>query len=258
MRQGSCALCLQRREIHKSHVIPNSIFRRVKRRYAGRLISLDDSETGPVQYTADSWCDYLLCADCEGWLSVHEKVSIETLRGSPNGIAHWHADGVTFNGFCYQALKLFFTSLLWRAAVSSLDQYSKVILPPVIAEELRSSLYSAIALPPSQLGCRLVALYDPTPEDDGGFSAESIKEFVLSPIPRVQGRCVSFIYVFEGYMLEIYVPRIPPKVRAQHGVLKRNRVWYVPKLSIFEIEEVVRLLVSGYRKAELGLVTFER
>jgi hypothetical protein len=51
---------------------------------------------------------------------------METLRGMPKNTVDLHTQGITLKDKSYVKLKLFSTTLLWRAAVSSLKPFSKV------------------------------------------------------------------------------------------------------------------------------------
>jgi hypothetical protein len=249
MSDGICALCRQHEELKQSHIVPNSVFRRIKRGNHGKLIKLSDATDGPVHHSIDSWCEYLLCKKCEHTIGRYEKAALEALRGERKGSAHIHEAGITFRAFDYATLKLFFTSLLWRAHVSTLVEYSKVGLLPHTADDARKSLLAGRALRSVDLGCRLSLLFDPTPN---GFSQDSIKQLIVSPFSRVKSSFVSFVFVFEGYVIEFYVPRARRRHSDKHGFLRRTTVWYVPKVNIFDIPELVELLVSGYEKAARG------
>ncbi len=61
-----------------------------------------------------------------------------------------------------------------------------------------------------------------------------------------------------GYLLEFFVPFIPHSDSGQQGILKKSTDLYIPEENIFKIEELVGIMVSGYRKAKLGMVTFEK
>jgi len=256
MAERTCALCCQSKELKRSHILPDALFRSIKRKSSGKLISFDDSENKPVGYSIESWWQYLLCCDCESIVSDYEKYGLETLRRMPKTPAHVQNSGITLKSVNYGKVKLFVTSLLWRAAVSDLNAFAKVILPESLAEEARISLRYGKPLNPLKLGCKIVRLFDPTPESKGGFSEKDINQLIISPIPRMRSRYVSFIFVIEGYLLEFFVPSMPHNESSQHGVLKKAKVLYVPNKSIFEIDELVNVMVSGYRKAHLRKVTF--
>jgi hypothetical protein len=121
MTEGICPLCQREKQLSRSHILPNASFRKIKRQNSGKLVSFDDSAYTPVGHTVESWWEYLLCHECEQILSVYENYSIGILRKMARD-SHF-----TLKNFDYVKLKLFFTSLLWRAAVSNQDAFSKVI-----------------------------------------------------------------------------------------------------------------------------------
>lgn len=246
MERDVCALCKQPAILQKSHVIPNSIFRRIKRTNAGRLISFTDSANSAIENTIDSWWDYLLCKRCEAWLGQYEKHSLETLR-SEHRNAHAHEGGITFREFDYKSLKLFFVSLLWRAHVSTRAAFAKVMLPASLAEDARQSLLLAQPPKPRNFGCQAVTLFDSTPN---GFGQKSLKQLLTSPFPRLYRNHFSFVFVLEGYLLEIHTPHAPYKVSGMPGFLKDSGIWFVPNRNVFDVKELVSLFVSGYGKAE--------
>ena len=82
---------------------------------------------------------------------------------------------------------------------------------------------------------------------------EALKELVISPRLREKVGCFSFIFVFESYLLEIYVPTIPPALRNQHGILKREGPWLVPRINFLEIAELMDVVGTALRKADQGM-----
>ena len=254
--KSSCRLCRKIKDLRRSHILPDALFRSIKRQNSGKVISFDDSKDTLVKYSSESWWEDLFCFDCEGIISAYEKYGLERLRGRPKNMVHSHNRGLTIGNVDYAKFKLFVTSLLWRAAVSNLDAFAKVVLPRSIAEEARTSLISSRPLSPFKLGCTIVRLIDQTSESKGGFSETAIKQLIIPPIPRIRSRYVSFIFVFEGYLLEFFAPSIPLNESARQGFLKNTKVLYIPNKNIFEIEELMNIIVSGYRKADLGMVTF--
>jgi hypothetical protein len=106
---------------------------------------------------------------------------------------------------------------------------------------------------------QVIALSDDTSETEGGFSAESLKQLVISPIPRSnKGRpFYTFLFLFEGFLLEYFVPAIPHKQASERGVHRDSPILFVPLKSIFDVPELVRLMVSAYGKHDRGLVRFK-
>ncbi len=246
---ATCKLCLYERPLRKSHVIPNATFRALKRRYSGKGVTFSDAQYSWVTHSIESWWEHLLCEDCERLISRSEKPLIEMLRGRPKGMGVQTTHGMTFSGFDYSRAKLFFTSLLWRAHVASIEPYQKVSLPSNVAERARVSLLNDVPLNPMQLACCVSQLVDPNPD---GFNSKQLSEFIASPFRRRAGRMISYVFTFEGYIAEFFVPKLPFTKREAPGLLKRRRIWAIPAQYVFEVEEILGLLVAGYAASVEG------
>lgn len=251
-----CALCLESKALRNSHIIPNSVFRRIKQlQNSGQLIQLDDSPHTPIQQAQESWCEYLLCADCEHIIGSYEFYGLSLIRENDTKKIQKHADGITFRDHNYAHFKLFLTSILWRASVSKQIFFSKVILPEKCREAARISLLQAKPLNPTRLGCKVLRMIDHTSEAEGGFSEASLKQFVISPIPRLKNQPYhySFLFLIEGFLLEYFVSSIPHKQSKDQGVHKNRPIWLVPNKSIFKIPELFQFMVTAYGKHDRGI-----
>lgn len=260
MQAGICALCLEPKDLCRSHIIPNAVFRRIKSdNQSGQLIELNDADGSPVQYSQGSWWEYLLCLACERTIRAYEAYGLSFLRGGSGANVHQHGGGLTFRGHCYDRFKLFLTSLLWRAAVSRQAHFSKVILLSRDQEAARRSLLLGAPLPPLRLGCRLARLVDHTAVGDGGFSEQTLKHLIIAPIPRLfhHSKYFTFLFLLEGFLIEFFAPTIPHKLSGNRGMHRDSAILFVPRQSIFDIPEIVGLMVSAYGKFERGLVTFQ-
>ncbi|MFC6669449.1 hypothetical protein [Marinobacterium aestuariivivens] len=80
MKLGKCALCLRTRQLEKSHIIPNSAFKPIKRGLNGKVIAVTGDKDTWVKYTNESWWEYLLCSDCEDIFEKYETYSLGILR----------------------------------------------------------------------------------------------------------------------------------------------------------------------------------
>jgi len=232
-------------------VIANAWFKTIKRRDAGKVIQFDDSKDGIARYSVDSWSEELLCDPCEQYFSDLEKYACETLREASAGKAP--SEGALLRDIDYRKLKRFFTSLLWRAAVSTLVPFAKVNLPGQYVEELRKSLRSGKALPPRQLACRLQRVFDPRPANQGGFKTDALEHFIISPIPRLSQRDACFLFLLGGYLLEIFVPSPSLHEWRTLGMLKDDTKLFAPAKNIFDVPEIRKLLLAGHTKQALGL-----
>ena len=257
---STCALCEEQRALQVSHVIPNAVFRRIKQaQNSGQLIFIDDSQTTPILRSQETWSERLLCVECERIIGGYEQYGLELLRGHNRKSPITEcADGLSIRAYDYPRLKLFLTSMLWRAAISRHEAFTKVILSAECHMKARASLLTGNPLPALRLGCTLRRLIDSTPKSLGGFDQQNLRQLVISPIPRLQGgrNCYSILFVIEGYLLEFFVRSVPFKAAGQRGCLKDGSVLSIPNVCIFTVPEILSILVSGYSKHDRGLVAF--
>lgn len=260
MRRTLCALCLRSNKLRKSHIIPNAAFRRIKHHSGGgQLVYFDDNPESKIRRSQESWHERLLCSGCETIIASYEKTGLDILRGVFPHQSTEHADGFILSPHDYQTFKLFLVSLLWRAAVSTQAPFAKVEVPSYCAEQARIALLRRRTMHSRRLGCKIARLTDPTPSERGGFSIESLRQLIVSPIPRLDEKSehYSFLFILEGYALELFAPRIPLHLADQPGVHKNLSTMFVPLASIFEIPELLALMVSAYGKNEQGKATVE-
>lgn len=123
-----CKLCQLNSDLCWSHAISDSFFRRILGANNGKAKILDNSVIGYIECN-DSWAEYQLCHSCEKHLNTsYESYSIGVLRGH-GGVAQKSNAGVTFSGIDVNQIRMFFISILWRAACSSHDAYKEAVLP---------------------------------------------------------------------------------------------------------------------------------
>jgi hypothetical protein len=246
-------LCRASSELRESHILPNALFRRIKRRDSGKVVFFDDSADSLVGQTVASWSEPMLCHACEQRFSVLEHYALELLeKSAPKGRRQ---EGALLRSINYARLKSFTTSILWRSAESSLKPFAKVRLPAPYLDTLRVSLLAGKTLPPREVACRFDLLYNATPATRGGMAEEHFQTLLMSPFARVTGSHGSFVFILGGYLLEIYVPSAPYREWRRPGVLKDEKNLFVPAKEIFDVPEIRRLLFAGHRKARLGLTS---
>lgn len=249
---GICALCLQSNQLKKSHVVPNSVFRAIKKSNGtGSLISFDSSWSSLVARSQDSWSERLLCADCEQKIGRYEKYGVEALRKALQSNA---AGGMAiFKLHDYKCTKIFLTSILWRSAVAKGAPFSAVSLPDDLCEEARISVHKESPLRPPRLGCMISRMRDCSGVD--GFSDENLRQIVVSPFRRDRKTGCSFVFVMEGFFLEFFYPSVPFRIFQGAGAHRDVSSFLIPDRSVFEVREFVELLVAGYAKNIHGRVS---
>lgn len=257
MSTEKCALCLEPAELRRSHAIPDSVFKRITRKNNGQAISFNDDDVSLVDYSSDSWWEYQLCGSCEQHLNnSYERYSLSAIRGSKGNILK-HDFGVTFSGIDTLKMQLFFLSVFWRAANSGNEAYKNVYIPEPWNNELRVHLLNETRVPLRLMTVKISRLIDRSA--GGGFSLNVLKSIIVSPFFReLPGRKFSFCFLFEGFFIEIFMPGHTLKQRAGQGVINPlKNIMVAPYLNVFDIPEVVRILVAGYKKNLEGKVNFK-
>lgn len=256
MPTGKCALCLNNADLRRSHAIPDSVFKRISKENNGQSIRFHDDDTSLVDYSSDSWWEYQLCGNCEQHLNRnYEQYSLSAMRAGKGKILK-HDFGVTFSEVDTLKLQLFFLSIFWRAANSKNEAYQKVYIPEPWNNELRLHLLNKTRVPLRFMTVKISRLMDKS--TDGGFSLSNLKNVIASPFFRkLPDRKFSFCFLFEGFFIEIFMPGYTLKQRVAKGVINPlNKTVAAPYLNIFDIPEILNLLIAGYKKNLEGKVKF--
>lgn len=133
---GLCKLCQFYKELKKSHIIPRSYFRSLKAG-SGQLLKVTCGKDTRVLFGNYDPKEYLLCTDCEQFLSAHyEAYGTRVLKPGP--LTRETAQYVELRGFRFKEFYLYLISILWRASISSIFQ--TVSFPDNLNELMRHSI----------------------------------------------------------------------------------------------------------------------
>lgn len=134
----SCKLCAEIKPLQRSHIIPQSYFRRLKNQ-GGQLLKVSSDETTPPILDNCDPKDRLLCWDCEQFINKnYEQLGTQFFKKRPSTVVM--QDYIKIKKFKYRIIYLYFMSILWRVSESSLPQYRNINLgdiSPVVRECLR-------------------------------------------------------------------------------------------------------------------------
>ncbi len=124
-----CRLCLKDRDLRDSHIIPEFLYRPGYDE-KGRMEIL--RRTSPhTRYIQKGFREKLLCSDCEGLFANRYEDYFAKLWYIQKPIPRsTNLELIELNGIDYSLFKLFHLSVLWRASVSTLEQFSRVQLGP--------------------------------------------------------------------------------------------------------------------------------
>ena len=256
MPTGKCALCFAVTELRRSHAIPDSVFKRITKENNGQAISFNGDDASLVDYSSDSWWEYQLCGNCEQHLNLsYERYSLSAIRAGKGKILK-HDFGITFSEIDILKVQLFFLSIFWRAANSKNEAYQKIYIPEPWNNDLRTHLLNNTRVPLRFMAVKISRLIDRSVES--GFSLQVLKNVIVSPFFRkLSDRKFSFCFLFEGFFIEIFMPGYTLKQRIAKGVINPlNKTIVAPYLNIFDIPEILNLLVVGYKKNQEGKVKF--
>src|SRR5699024_7989966 len=129
---GICKFCGQEKKLIKAHIIPKNFYiARKEDRYL-----LINSKTRKYAYKQNGGYDSnILCRDCDNHiLGEFDKEGYRVLFDDFNKYqyVHTHPQGKIYqldsNNFDYTKLRNFFISILWRASISKLEEWSHINL----------------------------------------------------------------------------------------------------------------------------------
>lgn len=167
---GYCKLTKEYGKFVKSHIIPVSL---TSPSVKGNYFLQIDENTGSSKKRWTSWYDKnLVCEIGENHLSEIDNWAINELRkhklvwsgwGNRKSINYKKIKGVNFgfrvvSGIDNEKLRLFFLSVLWRAAASSLVEFSSIKITKKDLEQLRIMVLSKNINPLSFYPCQLIQL----------------------------------------------------------------------------------------------------
>ncbi|MEC6824658.1 hypothetical protein VXS02_14600 [Photobacterium piscicola] len=128
-------MCDSLDELQESHIIPRSIFKSLKRK-SGQLAKVNGVSGVPLIKENSDLKELLLCKNCEQFLSANYEQYGTRLFKNPNGVTK-KENHIEFSDFEYEKYYLYLISILWRASVSTLDEYSEVWLPSELSDILK-------------------------------------------------------------------------------------------------------------------------
>ncbi|MBD3341750.1 MAG: hypothetical protein GF353_21780 [Candidatus Lokiarchaeota archaeon] len=228
MKHGICKLCLNKKELHNSHIIPDFVFRYIRK--SDRQLIAYREPNKVVLFKNDSFSEYLLCTECEKQIKIFEDYVRQFLFDIFNmPIIIIEEPGVTrYSKLKFNLFKKYLLSVLWRASVSNNKFYSKIDLGTEDNELLRQILYSSEDITYDIFPCKLVQIYD----DD--LEARNLKidyrSILLQPF---QYKEKEIIFVYAGLVWSYY-KNFDATRSIFNGVLSKDGDLVVPKETMKE------------------------
>jgi hypothetical protein len=149
-----CRLCGLEKQLIKAHIIPRKLYEPIREASIGeppsdqvpRVYVVGTSQK-PKQFQSGIYDPSILCGECDGDLIGAWDNYGQTLLVSLSSSENYLVDNVgktaayKIDTFDYKQLKLFFLSILWRAAITS-DQFFAQINLGSWEEKLRNMILS--------------------------------------------------------------------------------------------------------------------
>ncbi|MGJ3702658.1 hypothetical protein [Variovorax sp. AFSI2.2] len=246
-----CALCLKRRVLVVSHIIPNAYFRAMKRPSNGKLVAMDTDPNTRATYSQDSLSEPLLCSDCEGHFGKWETSWIRKLRLT----AKLFTDGVesvAVPSFEYESFRCFLISIVWRAAVCSRQEFSLVKFPEDGLEKIRVDLCAGKAPTETVIGNRVRKLVDPS----GQLKLTDLENFMFTPMPLSEGGLQGYRLFFAGYVVDFITSKVTRRVSNVPGFVRDTLALKIPAVSVFQVRDFMRMGMYMVEKHVRGQTAF--
>lgn len=146
-----CALCRQSKELRRSHIIPEFLYKTLyDDKHRLHVLSVIPEQSNSIEQKGLR--EPLLCSDCETKLSKWERYASLALQGGVKLTFRREGNLVFVSGLEFDEFRLFQLSVLWRAGISNLQFFEQVQLGPH-AETLRQLLHAGNPGPPNRYGC---------------------------------------------------------------------------------------------------------
>ena len=234
-----CALCKQSKTLCRSHIIPEFMYSSLYDE-KHKFYVLSANLAKPSWTEQKGLRERLLCQACETKLSRWEDYACDLLSNRVPTVAKRSGDLIWVHGADYTRFKLFQLSILWRAAVSSLQIFSNVVLGPH-EERIRVRLLAEDPGQAWEYGCALYALTTPT-----GVDRSLIVQPTLTYIDGIH----TYHFVFGGLVWLYFVSSHPPERAASTGFVQRNGRFAFLAMPTMGADYIEHLAESFHRARE--------
>jgi len=220
-----CALCLHERELCRSHIIPEFIYKslydddhRIEMISAKPEVENRDIQKG-------LW-EHMLCHDCETKISKWEDYAKHAITGGNKApitvVEAIRGRGVKVAGIDYHKFKLFQLSVLWRAHVAKWPFFSAVDLGHH-AEPIRHMILNEVPGMSKEYGCVMCSVV----ENDA-----VIVDIIEQPLKTMLGGVDCFRFLFGGFIWAFPFSNSPPSHLEEFFLQSDGTlVWAIGKLS---------------------------
>ncbi|MCY9877304.1 hypothetical protein OTK59_12125 [Vibrio natriegens] len=201
---GKCRLCCGESDLQRSHIIPSSLLKSVKS--GDSQLYVFEEGKKPAYRNVDPK-ERLLCRNCEQFLSSnYEQYGTDLLKKPKNVIKH--KDCIEFRKFNYKKWYLYNLSILWRASISSLDEFSSIDLGG-----LNNILRLCVREDNLRLaGCLsvddfIVITMFRVVDKSSRIEDDALKNIMLSPVQDNDAENILFFFMVNGFLVQFHVSK---------------------------------------------------
>ncbi|MEZ8274055.1 hypothetical protein AB6C54_22735 [Vibrio splendidus] len=200
-----CRLCNKKADFQRSHIVPSSLFKSVK---AGEpQLYVFEEHTRPVYRNVDPK-ERLLCRNCEQFLSSNYEQYGTALTRKPKNVIK-HKEHIEFKKFNYKKWYLYYLSILWRASISSLKEFSSIELGDLAAVLKKCIWDNELHLGDGfSLDDFIVITMFRVIDKSSRIEDSAIKNIMLNPVRIDDGDDVLFFFMANGFLIQYRLNKI--------------------------------------------------
>jgi hypothetical protein len=238
-----CKLCKVERQLKKSHIIPEYFFRSYRPNDGSSLQEVKAGRYFTPRYPI-GYYEQLLCEQCEAITAKWDDTGIKFLQNADLWEQKNLGDRSYYEimNFEYSTLKLFFMSVLWRAAVSSFSFFSAVELGPFHAR-LSNLLLSADPGEPEDFA---VSIFKYTSAE------EELEKIIVSPTRFKPNRINHYRFRLNEFIFVIKVDSQPLKVSQYFFCLKKDKPLRIIESNFMDSQELANMIKVLARQSRIN------
>jgi len=151
---GVCNLCLQDRDLVEGHVFPEFLYAELYDPATHKFHQLHTDVSRRNLRRSKGLYERLMCNDCDNRIiSGYESHASKVLNGGTEIPIVDEPDRILVGGLDYSNFKLFQISLLWRAVISTMEEFQAAKTTAAHAERMRRMLLTNDPGEPHEYGC---------------------------------------------------------------------------------------------------------
>ena len=237
-----CALCHREAPLKNSHIIPEFLYRSLyDEKHRFHQISVDPDQR--TEFLQKGLREPLLCEDCEQRLSVWERYVSMLLNGGVGVGVRRNGNRLYLSDLDYPKLKLFQLSILWRAGVSSLPEFSQVSLGPH-EDRIRTMLHNSDPGTTEAYGCIMFMLM---------HEQELVRGLVVPPTWARFAQQKAYRFVFGGLVFLYVVSSTAPPKFLSESFLQQKGTAMVKLQQMQELRFLVETVAKMHRLGKLDI-----